>query len=159
MTLSVKSNDKIKKLIEESKFERVAYTGENTSVSYKAEWVDLTINNQNINLPGGQELVKIGQLPSNCSHPFTPIGVFGLLTSGWEPSNDLVYVSIQSDGSITARSKAACKGVLYLHFITNQMSVNFGGGGLKFIQKFRTFLNKIIGGINSNPKGGLVICR
>lgn len=128
MTLSVKSNGKIGKLVEESKFERAVYTGENTTVSYKAEWVDLTINNSNIDLPGGQELTKIGQLPSNCSHPATPIGIFGLLTSGWEPSGTLVYVSIQNGGSIVARSKAACKGVLYLHFITNQMSVNFGGG-------------------------------
>ena len=128
MTLSVKSNEVVKHLVELSKFQRYAYSGENTYVSYKAEWVDLTANNQKVNLPGGQALTKIGQLPANCSHPNSPLGVFGLLTSNWEPSGDLVYVAIQSDGAIMARSKTACQGVLYFHWMTNQMSINSGGG-------------------------------
>lgn len=143
MTVFAKSKGTTKELVETNKFKRYGYDGQNTHVAYKAEWVDLTVNS-NVVLPGGEELTKIGQLPTNCSHPATPIGVFSLMTSAWMPANKDVYVTLAADGSIKARSQEACNGVLYFHWFTTEMSVNVGGGVLNLFRNLGLLLKGLV---------------
>lgn len=126
MSLSVKSNEKQKKLIEESDAAKKLIYGDHTIVRRCLRWSKITVNAP-ISLAGGQAMKKIAQLPATCSHPEANMGVFPIMNDAWMPADKSAYVQVKSDGGIYARSMSACSGVLYLDWITNDLEISGGG--------------------------------
>lgn len=142
MTLSVKSNEKKKKLIEESDAAKKLIYGDHTVVRRCLSWSKITVNAP-ISLAGGQALKKIAQLPATCSHPEANMGAFPIMTEAWMPSDKSVYVIVKSDGGIYARSMSACSGVLYFDWVTNDLEI-VGGGVLNLFRNLGLTAHKLV---------------
>ncbi len=133
MTLSVKSNNTGKELVELSVFEKKKANGTGTTIEYCARWAKITVNTS-VNLPGGQTMTKIAQLPTGYSHPAANMGVFPLMNEAWMPTANTAYVKLESDGGIYARSMNKCTGTLYFDWPTNDITISGGGGVLNLFR-------------------------
>lgn len=140
MTLSIKSNGKQKKLLEESDAVKQVLYGDHTVIRRCLRWSRISVNAA-ISLPGGQAMTKIAQLPATCNHPEANMGVFPILTAEWMPADRSAYVLLKSDGGVYARSMSACSGVLYFDFITNDLEI-VGGGVLNLLRNLGLYLRK-----------------
>ena len=142
MTLSVKSNGKQKKLLEESDAVKQLLYGDHTVIRQCLRWSKITVNAE-ISLPGGLAWTKIAQLPGSYSHPMANMGVFALMNSAWLPTTTTVYVKIETDGGIYARSMSDCSGVLYFDWVTDDLEI-VGGGVLNLFRNLGLLVRGLI---------------
>ncbi len=151
--MRIKSNGIVRDLVEASKFDAEAYSGINTYVRRRADWVKITVNNTDINLAGGQAWGKIGELPFGCTHPDEYIGLYPLMTKAWLPTTTNLYIKVENN-VLYARSAVEAVGILYFEWITDQLKI---GGGYKnptiLFKKICTCISKL-----TQKEGRLALC-
>ena len=148
--LKVKSKGEVKNLLDDSFSEKKSFSGTNTNVFHSAGWSKVSVNNQNVNFQNDGWL-EVGKLPVQCNHTDYYLGLYPVLTKAWMPTNIIAFAKVENN-KIFAKTSSTCNGTLYFEWITNKLEIV--GGGLKFIQKFRTLFERFSLSVRDSRKEG-----